>query len=280
MVGYYKVGKNAIDKLGMEVYNIEDNIYHLCCPLIVQSKKLLAKELVDLYEALEIPIILYEDIKTFDFSICQKRLDYLNQFSKFLELNIGIELEEEKELGHLLRVGRYAKELASSLKLEKKEIHNIYIAALFHDIGKHLIPRKIIGKAGKLTNQEFEVIKTHCTLARDILGGFLEDDVLLMIESHHERLYGTGYPNGIIPSVGAQIIGIADSYDAMTAKRVYHNPEREEEAYQELQRCAKSKEEGGKGILYSPSLVEKFIKIQKKKKENKLFSVPIIKESK
>ncbi len=259
MVGYYKLEQKLVDQLNMNCKNIEENIYHICCPLIVKNKKDLDKDILYLYEMLEIPIVPFHEIKKFDFGQSKKRDSYLEQFSKYLELNIDIELEEENELGHLLRVGRYAKELASSLNLEKEKIRDIYIAALFHDIGKYLIPKEIIGKNGKLTDEEFETIKKHCVLARPVLNQFLNENILNMIESHHERFNGTGYPKGSIPNLGAQIIGIADSYDAMLSSRVYQSAKTKKEAFKELLLCTKKKESGGKGMLYDLELVEKFI---------------------
>ena len=273
MTGYYKLEPKFVQQLGNDVRNVENNIYQLVFPLIVQNQKSLPKDLRFLYETLNIPIVSYKFKNSFFYAIDSKQKAYLEEFSKYLMLNVSIEMEEENCLGHLLRVGRYAKELASHIHLREQEVYEIYIAALFHDIGKYLIPKEIIGKKGKLTDDEFRVVQTHCVLARDILGNFLEEKILEMIESHHERIYGTGYPKGIVPSVGAQIIGIADSYDAMVSKRVYHSGKQKAEAYEELLLCTIPKEKGGKGQLYDEKLVKEFIYIQKRKKENDIFSV-------
>ena len=264
MLGYYKIDKDLIKNIGIKCQNIEENIYHLCCPLIVENKKSLPSTLRYLYELLEIPIIPYSKFNKDRIEENKELENKIKKFTYYLELNVDIEMEEEKSLGHLLRVGKYAKELAESLQLSKKEVDDIYTAALFHDIGKYVIPKEIIGKNGKLTDEEFELIKTHCITARDILGDFLEENVMQMVESHHERLDGSGYKNGITPSLGAQIIGIADSYDAMISKRVYHNAENIDSAFEELLLCTRKKEDGGKGMLYDKKLVQKFIQIQKK----------------
>ncbi len=263
MVGYYKLDQKEIEQLKIECHNIEENIYHLCCPLIVKDKKMLDKELLYLYEMLEIPMITLEEVDQFDFEKSKEQQAYLDEFSSYLELNIKIEMIEEQKLGHLLRVAKYARELAEHIKLSKEHIKRIYIAALFHDIGKYLIPEEVLGKPGKLTDEEFEMIQKHCIFARQIVDQFLNEEIIEMIESHHERLDESGYYMGITPSIGAQIIGIADSYDAITSNRIYHNAEKKEEAFKELLLCTQKKEEGGKGTLYDPELVNKFIEIQR-----------------
>jgi len=83
-----------------------------------------------------------------------------------------------------------------------------------------------------------------------------------MIEGHHERMDGSGYAKGIVPNIGVQIIGIADSYDAMISSRVYHQGSSRESAFEELLLCTKEKDSGGKGILYNLELVNQFIKVE------------------
>ncbi len=262
MLGYYKIDENELAKLNLQYKNIEDNIYDLCCPLVIG--KPLPPDLKCLYETLEIPIISYKQINDFDFQKYEHLTKYLDYFSEYLKLNIPIELLEEKSLGHLLRVGRYAKELAEKISLDKKEVKDIYIAALFHDVGKYLIPSQIVGKEGKLTDREFELMKKHSEYASRILKNFFSDNILTMIREHHERCNKNGYPDHIVPSLGAKIIGIADSYDAMISNRVYHQKKTKDEALAELLRCSMSDYNGGKGILYDKYLVEKFIELQNK----------------
>ncbi len=263
MVGHYRLKEESMEKIGVPVKNIEENIYDLCCPLLVNNKGELPKELLYLYETLEIPILTVNEFQSFEEEKYSDLESYLRKFSYYLQLNIVVELSEEEKLGHLLRVGKYAKELATSAQLSKKEIDNIYIAALFHDVGKSKIPVEIIGKKNRLSDQEFSIIKTHSDLARSVLNNFLDDSVLEMIEGHHERMDGSGYAKGIVPNLGIQVIGIADSYDAMVSSRVYHQGESKENAFEELLRCTKAKEDGGKGILYNLDLVNRFIAIQK-----------------
>lgn len=262
MVGHYHLREESMEKVGIPVKNIEENMYDLCCPLLVNDKRELPKDILYLYETLGIPIITVEEYPNFKEEEYSELEEYIREFSYYLQLNIVVELSEEEKIGHLLRVGKYAKELAEAAHLSKKEVDNIYIAALFHDVGKSRIPVEIIGKKNKLSDQEFSIIKTHSGLARTILEGFLEEPILEMIEGHHERMDGSGYMKGIVPNIGVQIIGIADSYDAMISSRVYHQGESRESAFEELLQCTTTKEDGGKGILYNADLVDQFITIQ------------------
>lgn len=263
MLGYYGLDEDIIKQLPDGSKNIEENIYELCCPLIVKDKASMPTDLLYLYETLEIPIIYYEELKTFDCDQYNELCEYLKEFSKYLKLNIDIENLEEGELGHLLRVGRNAKDLCVRLGLSKEETKNIYIASLFHDIGKYKVPACIVGKKGKLSEKEFEIIKKHCEYSYDILKDFLPLSTLNVVRSHHERCDGSGYPDGIIPSLGAKIIGIVDSFDAMTSKRVYQKQKSIKEALNELLLCGKSTEEGGKGKLFDGEIVSKFIEMIK-----------------
>lgn len=262
MVGQYHLREENMERVRIPLKNIEENLYDLCCPLLVNDKKELPKEILYLYETLNIPIMTVNEFQSYDEDANSKLKAYLKDFSYYLQLNIVVELSEEERIGHLLRVGRYAKELAEAIHLSKKDVDNIYIAALFHDVGKSKIPVEIIGKKNKLSEQEFSIIKTHSDLARTILEGFLDETIIEMIEEHHERMDGSGYAKGIVPNLAVQIIGIADSYDAMVSSRVYHQGTSKESAFEELLLCTKGKDNGGKGILYNLDLVNQFIQTE------------------
>ena len=261
MLGYYKLDDEMIQNLPKESKNIEENIYELCCPLVVKSKDILPYDLYCLYEVLQIPVITFSELKDFDEENYREQYPYFKKFSEYLKLNVCIEELEEGRVGHLLRVGKNAKKLCEALGLSKKQTKDIYIAALFHDVGKYKIPSDIVGKRGKLSDNEFNTIKNHCNYGYDILKGFLSADTLEIIKSHHERCDGSGYPEGSIPQLGAKIIGIVDSFDAMTSSRVYCKRKSIDDAYKELMLCGKSVKDGGKGILFDKELVEKFIQI-------------------
>lgn len=165
--------------------------------------------------------------------------------------------------GHSKRVAEYAKMLAQRMGLEKQEQDEIYFAGLLHDIGKIRIPDTIINKEGKLTEEEFDYIKLHPVSGYHILK---EISALTIIADgakyHHERYDGKGYPNGLsgdnIPLV-AQILGVADSYDAMTSNRCYRNALSQDIVRQEIIK--------GKGTQFNPRIADIMLEIMDEDKE-------------
>ncbi|MDD5295866.1 MAG: HD-GYP domain-containing protein [Rhodocyclaceae bacterium] len=132
------------------------------------------------------------------------------------------------EVGHHVeRVGSYALHIARNLGWNEKKLEFLWKAAQAHDIGKIAIPDKIINKAGGLTQDEFELMKTHTTSGRDMLLGlsspFLEMSRNIAL-NHHECIDGSGYPAGLsgerIP-LEARIVAVADVFDALTTPRSY-----------------------------------------------------------
>ena len=146
--------------------------------------------------------------------------------------------------GHSERVSLLSVGIARRLTLGESDIELLRVGALLHDIGKIGVPDAILQKTGRLSNEEFEAIKTHTTLDAKILKTipFLAIHVPVA-ELHHERLDGRGYPHGLrgdeIP-VHAQIVHVADAYDAMTTARAYRGARSRQEAVDELWRCAGS----------------------------------------
>lgn len=136
---------------------------------------------------------------------------------------------EQKDIythGHSRRVSLYAKRLA----LTYDSTYNVIAlsaAACTHDIGKINIPIEILQKPGKLTVEEFDVIKRHPGDSYSILQDKLGERVAVAAKQHHERLDGSGYPDGLCGDeicMDARIISIADVFDAMTCKRIYNEP--------------------------------------------------------
>ncbi|MDX8404905.1 MAG: HD domain-containing protein [Mariprofundus sp.] len=127
--------------------------------------------------------------------------------------------------GHLWRVGQFSRLLAEQVGLSRREVARISVGGFLHDLGKISIPDAILGKAGPLSDQEYEVIKTHPEVGARLLGGHpLAGLVEQAVLSHHEIPSGKGYPNGLsaeqIP-LDARIVGICDAFDAMTSNRPY-----------------------------------------------------------
>lgn len=159
--------------------------------------------------------------------------------------------------GHSIRVGLYSREIARELKLSDDEVQNIYYIALLHDIGKIAIPNEILNKPGRLTDEEFDIMKSHTTAGGKIIGSIstiphIYDGVVY----HHEKYGGGGYPKGLkgeeIPFV-ARIICCADCYDAMATKRVYKEPYSKEKIISEFERC--------KNIQFDPAIADVMIRI-------------------
>lgn len=140
----------------------------------------------------------------------------------------AIDAKDKYTHGHSSRVAGYSKMIAKLSGKDDKECEEIYFAALLHDIGKIGVPDEIINKKGKLTEDEYERIKEHTTIGKEILSSIVEFPYISIgAHHHHERFDGRGYPEKLkgsdIPEL-ARIIAVADAYDAMTSKRSYRDP--------------------------------------------------------
>jgi len=145
-------------------------------------------------------------------------------------LILAAEYKDEDTGDHVVRMSRYSALIAEKLDLSPKEFQDILYAAPMHDVGKIGIPDNILMKPGKLTEKEFEFMKTHNTIGAKILANSRAEIIQLAQQiaiSHHEKWNGKGYPQGHsgdkIPLVG-RIVGIADVFDALTSKRPYKDP--------------------------------------------------------
>ena len=140
----------------------------------------------------------------------------------------AIDAKDKYTHGHSSRVASYSRTIAKYSGKDEKECDDIYYAALLHDIGKIGVPDEIINKKGKLTDDEYEKIKVHTTIGKEILSSIVEFPYISIgAHHHHERFDGRGYPDKLkgsdIPEL-ARIIAVADAYDAMTSKRSYRDP--------------------------------------------------------
>ena len=154
----------------------------------------------------------------------------------------AIEAKDEYTKGHSTRVAEYSKLLAVKAGLSEEEQNAIFYMATLHDIGKIGIADSIINKAGKLTNEEYALIKTHTETGFDILKNMNEvKDIEYGARWHHERFDGKGYPDGLsgeeIP-LYARIIAVADTYDAMTSNRSYRKVLPQEDVRAEIKRVS------------------------------------------
>ena len=154
----------------------------------------------------------------------------------------AIDAKDSYTSGHSSRVAKYSKLIALEAGLSEEECEQVYFAGMLHDIGKIGIRNYIINKPGKLTEEEFAVIKSHTVIGNQILLSIKQNPFLALgAHYHHERYDGTGYPEGLsgdnIPRV-ARIIAVADAYDAMTSERSYRKPLERNEVRRELIDCS------------------------------------------
>lgn len=163
-----------------------------------------------------------------------------------------VDAKDSNTSQHSFRVSEYSVAIAKRLNYSEEKCENLRQMALLHDIGKIGIPDAILNKPGRLTEEEYKVMKTHVIRGGEILKDFtMIDNVSVGALYHHEKYDGTGYCHGLkgeeIP-LDARIIGIADAFDAMTANRVYRKHLDIDVVIAELKRCS--------GTQFDPELVE------------------------
>ena len=156
-----------------------------------------------------------------------------------------IDSKDHPAAGHSRRVAEYSKEIARRAGMSEKQQNDIYVAALLHDVGKLDVPDQVLCKPGRLTEEEFELVKRHSARG----AGALEDlpELAAGARWHHEFYGGGGYPDGLkgeeIPD-GARIIAVADAYAAMTSRRVYRPSMPQDKVRAEI--------ENGRGTQFDP----------------------------
>lgn len=187
------------------------------------------------------------------------QLEQAYQSSLILLAN-AIELRDQYTRGHVERVMRTSLLIADQLGFTTAQKKSLEFGAILHDIGKIYIPEQILSKAGTLEEPEWAEMKRHTTEGASLLTSIpYLAPAIPIIQSHHERWDGKGYPDGIsgeaIP-LGARIVAIADSFDAMTSLRIYQNPVTFEAARDEIVHQS--------GTRYDPQVVAAFIAVFEK----------------
>jgi putative nucleotidyltransferase with HDIG domain len=175
-----------------------------------------------------------------------------SSFEAIESLNAAVDAKDPSTAGHSQRVEEIAVRIGRELEIDPARLELLRLGALFHDIGKLAVPDAILLKPARLTRQEFEVIKRHCVDGARIVDRFGPlRPVVAIIRHHHEHWSGAGYPAGLegetIP-IEASIVGVADSWDAMTTNRPYKAMLSVEEAREELRRC--------RGTQFRPDVVD------------------------
>jgi len=197
-----------------------------------------------------------EDLKTSLNRINKALHNYINATAKM------IEMRDPYTAGHQEKVARIAKALAVEMKLPEKQVECIGIAAQVHDIGKIYVPAEILSRSGILTELERAMIKTHVERGYEILKTIeFPWPVDIIVRQHHERMDGSGYPNGLKGKdilLEARIIAVSDTLEAMTAHRPYRPAPGIDKALEEISK--------NKGILYDADVADACIRLFKGKR--------------
>lgn len=192
---------------------------------------------------------------------------YIQSKSQYVEtvdaLMLAVEARDKYTEGHSQRVAEISSNIAKQLKYNDWEIEQLNMAALLHDVGKIGIDDQILNKPGKLTFEEYDIIKTHPLIGYNILKDIKNlKNILPIIRNHHERYDGKGYPDAKRPeelSLDVFIVQLADSIDAMTTDRPYRKALNHEMVTEEVKKCS--------GSQFHPKVVEAYFKMLEKQKK-------------
>ena len=169
----------------------------------------------------------------------------------------AIDAKDEYTRHHSTRVTDFTLKIAAKMGFSEKELSELELAAVLHDVGKIAVPESILNKPGKLTNEEFKLIQEHPIRGEAILSPVIElKEIGRIVRAHHERYDGTGYPDKLkgreIP-LAARIMSIADTYDSITSERPYRKAASHRYAVKEIIGCS--------GTQFDPEAVEAFLEI-------------------
>ncbi|PIP21181.1 MAG: hypothetical protein COX40_00760 [Candidatus Omnitrophica bacterium CG23_combo_of_CG06-09_8_20_14_all_40_11] len=257
-----KINAEGTFKLGNTIYGAGNCLYHISW----YPKRMWIKKVF--YDCFTKPKVLEATIEEMqrENDIIEKK--YVELFIKNLELQKhyvdtinafirAIDAKDHYTENHSINVSQIAEIIAKELSLGPDKVDTIKQACKLHDLGKIGIKDSILLKPDKLTNEEWEEIKKHPILGAEIIKPltFLSE-VALLIRQDHERWDGKGYPDGLREGqidIGARVIMLADSYDAMTSGRLYRKKLTKTEALEEIKKNT--------GTQFDPNIVEIFLKI-------------------
>ena len=175
--------------------------------------------------------------------------------SELMQLAVEVEQKDGYTADHCRRIQKLSRKTAEVLGLGSNQLYRLNYGAYLHDLGKVKIPLEILQKTSTLTPEEWDVVKRHPIDGRALLHGTLLEEAGVILEQHHERFDGSGYPYGLKGEqvlTEAYIVAVADTYDAMTTDRPYRKALSSEVAFAELKRYA--------GVHYPKEVVEAFLK--------------------
>jgi len=190
-------------------------------------------------------------------------IDAMTQFVQTVDaLMRAVEARDKYTEGHSQRVAKIVEMIAKEMRLSESKIEQLNIASTVHDVGKIGIDDHILNKPGRLTDEEYELIKKHPEIGYNILKEVKNmENILDLVRHHHERYDGKGYPDGKDKDslkIDVFIIQLADAIDAMSTDRPYRNALTEEEIQYEIERCT--------GTQFHPAVVEAYKNAMKKRK--------------
>ena len=176
-----------------------------------------------------------------------------SELGELRELAVEVELKDGYTSDHCRRLQDLSYALGKELGLKSKRLHLLDYGAYLHDVGKIRVPLSILNKPAKLTPEEWVVIKKHPLYGRELLDQTFMKEAGTIVEQHHERLDGSGYPYGLSGDeilIEAAIVAVVDTFDAMTTDRPYSKASTQAEALAEIRRYA--------GIHYPKEVVKAF----------------------
>lgn len=171
-----------------------------------------------------------------------------------------IEKKDGYTLNHCYRITKLSMIIGEALGLNSEQLLRLNLGSFFHDLGKIKVPEEVLKKPGKLSSEEWAIMKQHPSYGRELLEKCtipVLASVAEVVEQHHERYDGKGYPKGLAGDeicIESSIISVVDSFDAMTTDRVYQERRSTDYALEELLRC--------RGTMYHPDVVDKFIELK------------------
>ena len=175
-------------------------------------------------------------------------------------VSLIVETRDLHTAGHQRRAAELARAIAREMGLSEWQMMGIHVAGLLHDVGKIAVPTEILSKPGKINQYEFSIIKNHCRVGYEILQRIeFPWPVTQAILQHHERLNGSGYPEGLSGEdiiLEARILGVADVVEAMSSHRPYRPALGLDRALEEISQ--------GRGVLYDSEAVAACLKLLKK----------------
>lgn len=195
-----------------------------------QSGKYFSKYNIDLFIKANKKFNILNNIKNMEYKNFVS--EYINnvdfskdEIEKYLQMVMCfIDFRSEDTVAHTLTIVKITREISKLIGLSKEQLDTILWGAFFHDIGKLAIPLNIIEKKGKLTFEEFEIMKTHVILTREILSGCINSEIVEIAARHHEKINGSGYPLGLTGddlTIEQRIVAVADILSALIGKRSY-----------------------------------------------------------